>query len=425
MKTRAVRLYGKEDLRLEEFELPPVRDDEILVKIVSDSICMSSYKAAEQGPEHKRVPDDVAVNPVIIGHEFCGEIMEVGSRWRDQFQPGAKFAIQPAFNYHGSLEAPGYSYPHCGGDATYVIIPPEAMETGSLLKYDADCFFYGSLAEPMSCIVGGFHAFYHTTQGSYVHEMGNVIGGNMAILGGAGPMGLGAVDYALHFDRKPALLTVTDIDDTRLDTARQLFPREMAERLGIELHFINTLREGAEEKMMALSGGRGYDDVLVMAPVKPVVEQADRLLGHDGCLNFFAGPVDSGFSALFNFYNVHYAATHVTGTTGGNTDDMVEALAMMAANKINPSAMITHVGGLNCVVDTTLNLPKIPGGKKLIYTHLDMPLTAIEDFAGLGETDSFFGALSEIVTRHGGLWNAEAEAYLLEHCQEETERKAI
>ena len=45
MKTKAVRLYGKDDLRLEEFELPAIREDEILARVVSDSICMSSYKA--------------------------------------------------------------------------------------------------------------------------------------------------------------------------------------------------------------------------------------------------------------------------------------------------------------------------------------------------------------------------------------------
>ena len=47
MKTKAVRLYGKNDLRFEEFELPPIKDDEILAKVVSDSLCMSSYKASK------------------------------------------------------------------------------------------------------------------------------------------------------------------------------------------------------------------------------------------------------------------------------------------------------------------------------------------------------------------------------------------
>jgi L-sorbose 1-phosphate reductase len=96
------------------------------------------------------------------------------------------------------------------------------------------------------------------------------------------------------------------------------------------------------------------------------VETGDRILGFDGCLNFFAGPSDTGFSAELNFYNVHYAFTHIVGTSGGNTDDMKEALKMMASGKLNPAAMITHIGGLDAVIDTTMRLPQIPGGKKLI-----------------------------------------------------------
>ena len=54
MKTRAVRLYGKKDLRVEEFTLPPIKEDEILAKVVTDSLCMSTYKAASQGSDRKR-----------------------------------------------------------------------------------------------------------------------------------------------------------------------------------------------------------------------------------------------------------------------------------------------------------------------------------------------------------------------------------
>jgi threonine dehydrogenase-like Zn-dependent dehydrogenase len=103
MKTKAVRLYGKEDLRLEEFDLPEIKDDEILAHIISDSVCMSTFKAAEQGADHKRVPNDIAENPIIVGHEFCGEIVQVGAKWAHQFKAGQKFSIQPALNYKGSL----------------------------------------------------------------------------------------------------------------------------------------------------------------------------------------------------------------------------------------------------------------------------------------------------------------------------------
>jgi hypothetical protein len=143
------------------------------------------------------------------------------------------------------------------------------------------------------------------------------------------------------------------------------------------------------------------------------VEQADRLLARDGCLNFFAGPTKTDFSAMFNFYNVHYSSTHICGTSGGNTADMIESITMMEKGLLNPAAMITHVGGLNSVIETTLNLPKIPGGKKLVYTNKDMPMVALADFAELGKTDKFYADLDAIVKANNGLWCLEAEKYVL------------
>jgi len=418
MKTKAIRLYGKQDLRLEEFELPEMKDDEILAHIVSDSLCMSSFKAAKQGEDHKRIPADVNENPVIVGHEFCGEILEVGAKWQDQFEPGQRFSIQPALNYKGSLDAPGYSFHYIGGDATNILIPSEVMEMDCLLNYGGQAYFLGSLAEPMSYIVGTFHAMYHRAPGSYDHEMGIVEGGNMAILAGAGPMGLGTIDFVLHAKRKPERVVVTDIDDDRLNRASDIYSVEHARDQGIELRYVNTSDiDNAPEYLTSLTGGDGYDDVLVFAPVRPLVEEADRILARDGCLNFFAGPTDPEFSAALNFYNVHYNQTHVVGTSGGNTDDMRESLELMSEGVINPAPMITHVGGLDSVVDTTLRLPDIPGGKKLIYTNISMPLTAIEDFEARGEADPLFGDLADIVERNNGLWCLEAEQYLLEHAK--------
>lgn len=60
MKTTALRLYGKRDLRLETFDLPEMQEDEILATVVTDSLCLSSWKEANLGENHKKVPDDVA-----------------------------------------------------------------------------------------------------------------------------------------------------------------------------------------------------------------------------------------------------------------------------------------------------------------------------------------------------------------------------
>ena len=418
MKTRAVRLYGKKDLRLEEFDLPPIKEDEILAKVVTDSLCMSSYKASSQGTDHKRIPDDVAENPIIIGHEFAGELLEVGAKWADKFKPGDKFSIQPAIYYEGGpvgiLSAPGYSYRYIGGDATYVVIPNEVMEQDCLLPYHGEGYYPASLAEPLSCVIGAMHANYHTTPGSYTHKMEIVDGGKMAILAGVGPMGLAAINYALHReDRKPSLLVVTDVDQARLDRAASIYTVDFAASRGIELHYLNTGNlENPVKELRAISGDTGYDDVFVFAPVRAVVEQGDAILGFDGCLNFFAGPDDPNFSATFNFYNVHYAYTHIVGTSGGTGEDMVEALDIMSKG-LDPAGLITHIGGLNAVADATNNLPNIPGGKKLIYTHIDLPLTPITDFGKLGETNPFFKELAAICDRHKGLWSVEAESFLL------------
>ena len=418
MKTKAVRLYGKDDLRLEEFQLPALRPDEILARVVSDSICMSTYKAARQGPAHKRVPDDVDAHPVIVGHEFCGEILEVGAKWEGRYKVGQRFSMQTALNYPGGpmgiYSAPGYSYPYVGGDATYIIIPNEVMELGCLLRYEGEAWYPGSLSEPLSCVIGAMHANYHGMPGTYEHRMEIRDGGKMALLAGVGPMGLAAICYVLHReDIRPSLLVVTDINQERLDRAASLYTEEFAASRGITLKYLNTgASEDAVSLLRDISGGTGYDDVFCFAPVPAVVEQADDILAFDGCLNFFAGPSQAPFKAPFNFYNVHYNNTHVVGTSGGNKDDMQEALDYMGKG-IDPAGLITHIGGLDAVIDTTLNLPSIPGGKKLIYTHIEMPLTAIADFGAQGTP--LFDELDRICRAHNGLWSAEAEKYLLEH----------
>ena len=226
METIALRLYGKNDLRLDSFELPPIADDELLVKIISDSLCLSSYKAAVQGPDHKRVPTDVATHPVVLGHEFCGEIIEVGEKWKSKYKPGQCFIVQPAMK--DSYDAIGYSYPNMGGNMTYGIIPAVYIEAGNVLPYDGEAFFQGSLAEPLSCVIGATHVNYHTRLGEYSHTMDIVPGGAVAALAAAGPMGMALINYLIYRDNKPGLIVATDIDEARLARAGEIISPELA-----------------------------------------------------------------------------------------------------------------------------------------------------------------------------------------------------
>ena len=410
MKTKAVRLYGENDIRLEEFELPELKNGEILIKIISDSVCMSTYKTVKQGAKHLRVPDNVAEKPVIIGHEFCAEIVEVTDKWKDQFHVGDKVAMPPVLSYLGGMQTVGYSFGEIGGVSTYSIVYEHIIENGYLMKLESDCFFKGSLIEPASCVIRGYKGSMHLDADGVPYT--NIKpGGKVAILAGCGPMGLVAIDLALHGTVKPSVVVVTDLDEARLARAKEIFSPEQAAQDSIKLVFSNST---SKDELIELAGGE-YDDVFVYAPVPAVVELGDEILGFDGCLNFFAGPLDKNFSAKFNFYNVHYKQHHVSGTSGSTLEDMQDIVRLIGERRIDPAVMITHIGGMDAAIDTTVHLPQIPGGKKLIYTHIDLPLTAIADFTALGETDDRFKALDTLVKQNNGLWSAEAEAYLLEH----------
>lgn len=414
MQTKAAVIGGKSNVFLREFELPKIGDDELLVKIISNSICLSTYKAALLGEDHKRVPNDIKENPVITGHEFAGVIVEVGKDLKDQFSVNEKFVLQPAMGLDSGYSS-GYSYPTFGGNATYCIIPKIAIDLNGVLPYKSNYFANASLSEPMSCIIGAYHASFHTTPYVYKHEMGIKRNGKLALLGCAGPMGIGAIDYAINGPYKPKLVVVTDIDEQRLERAKKLLTVEDAKTKGVELHYVNTRDKESTQKLIELSNNEKYDDVFVYAASAPLLEQADDILGNDGCLNFFAGPTDKDFKVPVNYYNVHYSSTHIIGTSGGSTDDMIESLELSSKGLINPSYMITHIGGLNVVPETILNLPDIPGGKKMIYPHIEMDLVAIEDFENLAKDNELYAKLSKVCKANNNVWCEEAEKVLLDY----------
>lgn len=413
METNAVRLHGANDVRFERFELPELKDGEILMQVVSDSLCASTYKAIKQGTAHKRVPTDVEKNPIIIGHEMCGKIVKVGKNVKGNWKEGQKAVIQPALKLESGYD-PGYSYPYIGGNSTYVIVPEIVLERNCLIPYDGEGYFCGSLVESLACVIRGFKGFYHTDYTDYTRTDGAKVGGKIAILGGAGPMGIGAAELAIGYARC-AQVVVTDINQSRLEYAsKKCSPTEAAKK-GVDLHYIDTSNtEDVCKELLAISGG-GFDDVFVMTPVASLYTLAERICREDGCINFFAGPPVHDLQGSLNLYRVHYDGIHVVGTAGSIPSDMTDIIRLIEAKQINSGALVSHICGMKAVPEAIMKMGKPSGAKKVCYNQLDLPLTAIEDFEELGKTDPLFKKLDELVKKHGGLWNAEAEEYLLQN----------
>ena len=424
MKAKALRLYGPSDLRLEDVEIAAAGEDGVVVEIVANSVCVSDYKCVTLGAGHKRVPDDIARHPVMIGHEMSGIVHEVGKKRKDRFHVGQRGGIQPTLNVPGHEidSVIGYSWRAAGGESTHIYLSSVVMEMGCLLPYGGDAFFKCSLAEPISCVLAGLRANYHNAQAAHEHIQGVVGDGAMLLMAGCGAMGLGLVDIACHSpERRPRMLVVTDVDDYRLSRAARMFGlawadgRADGEVNGVALHFANTASIPDPVKALKSYAGaeNGYDDIFVMAAVPALISQCSSLLAYDGCLNFFAGPKDKDLSAAFNFYNVHYMMHHVAANSGSLVCDMVDSVDWIGKGLLHPEVMVTHIGGLDSAADATLNLLNVPGGKRLVYTHVSMPMTAIADFAEKGKSDPLFAELDRICAAHNGLWSKEAEDYLL------------
>lgn len=404
MKAISVNLYGKHDLRLESTELPPIRDDEILAEVVTDTMCMSSWKLLQSGGSHKKAPADLARNPVMLGHEFCGRILQVGAVWADRFSVGQRVIVQPAMPRDNPL-VPGYSYRYIGGDSTAVIVPAEVIELDCLIPFDGQGYYEGSLCEPLSCVISAFDAQVHLIPHTYTPVAGIKEGGSLLLLGGTGPMGLLAVDYALHSDRKPATLVITGRGEEKLQRARRLYTSDE-----VEVHFVNVSGMSIAEQADTLRqlGGGGFDDIISMVSVADVLEMAAGLLYRNGCLNQFAGPRDASFSVPINFYDVHYNLIRVVGNSGGTAESAALAARLVAEGRLDVAKVVTHVLGLDAVAETTQNQPTIGGGKKLVYTHKAfdrIDLATVDPATPLGR----------ILAAHDGLWSPEAEAWILEN----------
>jgi hypothetical protein len=118
-----------------------------------------------------------------------------------------------------------------------------------------------------------------------------------------------------------------------------------------------------------------------------------------------------------NLYRVHYDGIHVVGTAGSIPADTVETISLIENKNVNAGALVSHILGLDAVASAVMDMGTPSGAKKVCYTHISLPLTAIDDFEKLGKDDPMFANLSKIVKANGGLWCKEAEEYLLAHAK--------
>ena len=236
----------------------------------------------------------------------------------------------------------------------------------------------------------------------------SVEGGRMLISGAAGPMGQMHVQWALEDPRGPSVVVATDIDDERLATLPERYGAlaESNDRTLVTLNPAELGSQATAEEMAKYAPG-GFDDVVVLVPVPPVIAGHARDLGDGGMYNIFAG-VARGTMVEMDVSDVALRGVRYTGTSGSGIEDLERTIEMTASGELAPNRAVAAIGGIEAAWDALHAVSEGElTGKAVIYPHVrDLPLTALHELE----------SIEPEVAAHideSGAWTAEGERTLL------------
>jgi len=232
-------------------------------------------------------------------------------------------------------------------------------------------------------------------------------GGRAWFVGAGGPMGRMHVQAAIQSATSPAIIVCTDVSDARLDDLHTSFSLE-ARRKGVTFICLNPMNKDAYTAAMAGFKETGFDDILVLAPVAPVISDAATCLTPHGVMNIFAG-VPRGQSAEIDLSDAYLKQTRVIGHSASTIENMRFMLEQAETGQLSPNRSVAAIGSLEAAYDglKAVDETRFPG-KIVIYPHIQpLPLTALTDLKDVLPTVA-------AKLKDGREWTTEAEAELLQ-----------
>ena len=316
---KAIRFYDKGDIRLEEVAIPQVEAGGLLVKVQACAICGTDLKMYLAGNPRVKPPQ-------TIGHEFVGEIVELGEGTQD-FSVGQRVTMATSISCgHCGFCRAGYtnrcedlkpvSYDYPGAFAEYLAIPPAGVRGGNTVKVPDNVGDLAALAEPISCAINA-------------QVLAGVKMGDTVVVVGCGP--LGAIHTQVAKANGAVKTIVTEPSADRLRFAEQLNADEI----------IDVSRNDAVEQVMKLTDGLGADVVIVTAPVAAAQEQALSMARKGGMINLFASLPKGGSELTIDSRLIHYRELFVSGASDSSPYHVELAVKLLAKGLISDK-VITH-----------------------------------------------------------------------------------
>ena len=290
---KAIQLLGKEKIRLSEVPVPEISDDEVLMKVRAASICGTEVRMFKNG--YKNVSEN---NPLILGHEFSGDIVKVGKNVTS-LTVGQKVSVAPNIgcgtcdlcvsgNTHLCETYDAFGVTMDGGFAEYVKLPQNAIVQGNIAPLSEDISYQeAALVEPLSCVYNG-------------QDLIGMRPGDDVLIIGMGPIGIMHIMVAKLFGA--GKIFVNDLSAERVKKAKELFP---------DIYPIfGNVKEGLGEY-----GQTGVDLCVSAAPAADGQAQSLEYMNMNGRLLFFGGLPDSKKIVPIDTNILHYKQLRIQGCT--------------------------------------------------------------------------------------------------------------
>jgi L-iditol 2-dehydrogenase len=316
-RMKAAVLYGKEDVRVENVDIPRLERGDVLLRTRAALTCGTDAKVFRRGYHAKMI-----VPPAVFGHEIAGVVEEVG--------PGVE-GLEPGTAVVAANSAPCGDCYYCkhempslcddllfwnGAYAEFARIPARVVRKNLLPLPDGLAFQEAAMMEPLACVIRG------------VEESWIGRGQSVAIIG-TGPIGLMFVALARM---RGAHVVAAGRRQQRLDKALEM---------GAEA--VVTAREGvdlAELLRQRSPDGRGADVVIEAVGLPETSEAAVRAVRKGGVVQLFGGcPADTRIG--IDSQLLHYQELTIKSTFHHTPESVRKAFRLIADGHIDPNAFIT------------------------------------------------------------------------------------
>jgi L-iditol 2-dehydrogenase len=315
--------HGPNDLRVEQVDLPKIGAGEMLVKVVSASICGTDLRIFHGN--HRMYPEGTVRIP---GHEVVGTIVEMGANV-EGYQVGQRVFCAPNTGCGHCLQCISGNNNLCsqydaigvtsdGGFAEYVRIPANSVRQGNIIpiNFTVDPAV-AALMEPFACVLRGQNALH-------------IQPGEVVLIIGAGPIGVMHVKLAKARGAGKVIVSEPIKDRS-----------EQAKRMGAD-KVINPATEDLIKALLEESQGRGANVIIVAAPVHVAQEAALDLAAISGRINYFGGLPKDRPTINFDSNLVHYKELVITGTTACSTADCWQAAQIVNSGLVDLSDVVSQ-----------------------------------------------------------------------------------